>query len=243
MSAAKKQRRTAARAATPVVAAVPERRRWWPWLVAIAVVVAAVFEIYGPALSGPFLLDDQRLPYDAPDPPQMLRAWAWGVRPLLMYSYWLNYQAAGQDPWSYHVVNVILHLLNGALVWLIVRRLLKRIESDRRRLDLFAGFAALLFLVHPLNTESVSYIASRSETLSVFFFYVAFAIFLYAGAEGISWLRAIAVLLVFGAACLTKEHTVVLIALLVLTDLWWSNQGQSSQAVRRNWRLYLPMAV
>jgi tetratricopeptide (TPR) repeat protein len=241
MAGSKKQRKAAGRGSSATAVAAPARKPWWPWLLAIAVVIIAVFEIYGPALNGPFLLDDTYLPYDAPTPPHGLRQWIVGVRPLLMFSYWLNYRAAGaQDTWGYHAVNVVLHLLNGALVWFIVRRLLSRFEQERWRLNALSGFPALLFLVHPLNTESVSYIASRSETLSVFFFYLAFALFLYRRGGAVSWPRSVAILIVFGAAVLSKEHAVVLAALLLLTDYWW-NPGFSADGIRRNWRLYAPM--
>jgi tetratricopeptide (TPR) repeat protein len=53
---------------------------------------------------------------------------------------------------------------------------------------------------------------------------------------------AAAVLALFGSAVLAKEHTVVLPALLLLTDYWW-NPGFSFQGIRRNWKLYLPMAL
>ena len=222
----------AARKTKAAVVARPARPSRWPWVVAVAVIAVVVLELYSPALSGPFLLDDTYLPYDLPTPPATLMGWISGVRPLLMLSYWLNFQTAGQDTWTYHATNIILHLLNGGLVFLIVRRLV--------RLDLLAAFAAVLFLVHPLNTESVSYIASRSETLSVFFFYLAFAIFLYRPRVAISFPWAGAVLLAFAAACLTKEHGVVLPLLLLLTDYWW-NPGFSLQGIRANWRLYVPM--
>jgi len=131
MAAARKQRRYGGRAgAAAVEATAPAQRVWWPWLLAAAVVAIAVFEIYTPALNGPFLLDDSYLPYDAPVVPGPLRQWIGGVRPLLMFSYWLNYRAGGQDTYGYHAVNVLLHLLNGGLVWLIVRRLLARFERD-----------------------------------------------------------------------------------------------------------------
>ena len=59
----------------------------------------ATFLVYGPALSGPFLLDDTYLPYgqsqfaDAP-----LIAWMRGVRPLLMLTYWMDFQSSGAAP-------------------------------------------------------------------------------------------------------------------------------------------------
>ena len=101
---------------------------------------------------------------------------------MLMLSYWLNYQAS-EAPFGFHVTNVLIHLLNGCLVFLIVRKLLKRETPDW----LLPAFAAAVFLLHPIQTEAVAYIAGRSETLSVFFFLSAFAVFLFRKEQAVSW--------------------------------------------------------
>ncbi len=212
----------------------------------------AVFVAYGPALDGPFLLDDSYLPYMQPQfATAPLTAWLRGVRPLLMLTYWINFQISGEATSYYHIFNVILHLLNGILIYLCVKQVLDLATisvTDRGtsfRLSppmLLAGFAAALFLLHPLQTESVSYIASRSETLSVFFFLAAFTVFLYRKASSASFTTAAAILLLFGAACLTKEHAAVLPALLLLTDYYW-NPGFSLIGIRQNWRVYVPIAL
>ncbi|HEV2687864.1 MAG TPA: hypothetical protein VGV35_04895, partial [Bryobacteraceae bacterium] len=98
------------------------------------------------------------------------------------------------------------------------------------------------FLLHPLQTESVSYVASRSETLSLFFVLGAFTLFLYRKSAAVGWAIAAGVLVLFGAAVLVKEHTAVFPALLLLTDYYW-NPGFSLQGIRRNWKLYAPIVV
>jgi hypothetical protein len=92
-----------------------------------------------------------------------------------------------------------------------------------------------------VQAESVAYIAGRSESLSVMFLIAAYAVFLYRRGP-ISWPRAAAVLALFGAALMSKEHVVVLLPLLLLTDFWW-NPGFSLEGMRRNWRIYAPMAL
>jgi len=79
----------------------------------------------------------------------------------------------------------------------------------------------------------VAYIAGRSESLSVLFYYAAFAVFIYSNRDSISWSRAIAVLVLFGAAAASKEHTLTLPALILLTDFFWHRGG-----LRKNWVLY-----
>ena len=234
-------RTAAAVAVAPVVRRSGAARPWWITAGGIAAALVAALVIYGPALNGPFLLDDTYLPYrlaqyvHAP-----FLAWIKGLRPLLMASFWVNFHFSGEDTYSYHLFNVLLHVANSVFAWLCVRKLCEWAQVEKRLRETAALFCGALFLVHPLQTESVSYIASRSETLSVFFFLAAYTVFLYRPKPAIAWPRTIAVLALFGAACLSKEHTVVLAGLLLLTDLFW---GGSFAAVKRNWRLYVPIAI
>jgi hypothetical protein len=215
----------------------------WPSVFGGFAALCIVFFVYDRAMNGPFLLDDSYLPYRLPqfwDLP--LRSWIGPLRPLLMFSFWANYHLSGEATYSYHFFNVLLHFLNGGLIYLAVRKLLDWAGTGNWQRELAAVFAAGLFWLHPLQTESVSYIASRSETLSVFFFLAAFVVFVNRKSTSISIRAAIGVLAFFGAACLSKEHTVILPALLLLTDYYW-NPGFSLQGVRRNWKLYVPIAV
>lgn len=217
--------------------------RLWPYVAGLLAAVFIVFEIYWPAIRGPFLLDDTYLPYMTPGFPPALTSWIHGVRPLLMFSYWLNFQHAGnQDTFAYHMVNVLLHLANGGLILLAVHKLLRWASMENWKAGVLAIFTAGLFLFHPIQTESVSYIASRSETLSVFWVLAAFVVFLYRKGDAVSIPRIVAILALFGAAVLTKEHTAVFPALLLLTDYYW-NPGFSLTGIRRNWKLYTPIAA
>src|SRR4029077_16669945 len=98
---------------------------------------------------------------------------------LLMFSYWVNFELSGGETFSYHALNVLLHAVNAALIFLIVRKILAWAGVEAQRLDILAGFAGGLFLLHPVQAESVAYIASRSEDLSGLFFFCAYAVFLY----------------------------------------------------------------
>lgn len=209
------------------------------WLYAIGALAAsaAAWLAYAPALNGPFLFDDLTLPFNVPHfPEQSLRVWLAGVRPLLMLSYWINYQLSQLQTFSYHAFNLLLHAVNAVLVFLIVRKLLGSGAG------ILAVFAAGIFLLHPAQTESVAYVAGRSEALSATFFLAAFGVFLYRRRLEASWPLSFAVLGLFAAALLTKEHTAVFPALLLLTDYFW-NPSFSWSGIRRNWRLYLLLAV
>ena len=230
------------------VAPAPQPRRW-PYAVGLLVALFVVFDVYWPAINGQFLLDDTYLPYMLPDYARVsLIGWLKGLRPLLMFSYWLNFQyadparAGAQDTFGYHFVNVILHFFNGILVFLAIRKVMSWAAVEKWLSVVLPIFAAGFFLLHPLQTESVSYVASRSETLSVFFVLAALVVFLYREGTVLGFGRIVAVLALFGAAVLTKEHTAVLPVVLLLTDYYW-NPGFSLAGIRRNWRLYIPIAV
>ena len=232
--------------AAPVVVAAEPRTNPWMWIYAAGLVIAlfAAFEVYWPAIHGPFLLDDTHLTYMQPDAADIpLRAWVSQLRPLLMFSYWLNYQQSGaQNTFGYHAFNVLLHFLNAVFIFLAVRKVLNWAGVEETRARILSFFAAGLFLLHPVQTESVSYIASRSETLSVFFVLAAFVVYLYRKTDVVSIPRILALLALFVAAALSKEHTVVLPALFILTDYYWNFEFAPS-VIWRNWKLYVPIAA
>lgn len=223
-----------------------------PWLLLAGFVAAflAVLEVYSPALGGPFVFDDIYLPFYAPGLAEApLGAWLSGMRPLLMFSFWLNYRISGTDPYGYHLLNLLLHLGNGVLVFLLCRKTALWAGETRGRAEWLAGLGAALFLLHPLQTESVAYVASRSELLSVLLFHAAFALFVYRRRDAVSYPEAGGILALFAGAALTKEHTAVLPGLLLVTD-WFAGAPPAGfdpraplAAIRRNWRLYVPIAL
>jgi protein O-mannosyl-transferase len=235
----KKQKRSEAK---PVLEPPPAPRwwaiPWWYWAIFLGALFLA-FEAYGPALHGAFVLDDLYLAYaDVNAPVKELSDWVTFQRPLLMFSYWVDYQMGGSDPRVYHTTNVLLHFVLSIVVMFITARLLAWVDVSGRLRTALAVFSGALFLLHPLQTESVAYVASRSEVLSVLFYYTAFAVFLYSNRDSMSLGRSIAIVALFGAAAATKEHTLTLPALLVLTDFFWHRGG-----LRKNGILYGLMAL
>ena len=203
---------------------------WWPVAAGLLLLAFALLEIYGPALNGPFLFDDRYLPFLLPGfADNALRYWVVGVRPLLMVTYWANTRLFGLDPYWFHFVNLILHAAAGLCVWFIARKLTQH--------KILSAFCALVFLFHPLQTESVSYIASRSEVLAGLFFLAAWTVFLYRRQQAISLAESLLVMVLYGMAVLTKEHTVVLVAVLLLTDYFY-NPGFTLEGIKKNWKLY-----
>jgi tetratricopeptide (TPR) repeat protein len=200
------------------------------------------FQIYRPALHGPFLFDDLFLPFTRPHAAiAPLSEWC-GVRPLLGLSFWATFQFWGLDTFPYHVTNVLLHFGAAVFLYLIVRKLLSLAGTEALPNQVLSAFAAALFLLHPVQTEAVAYVASRSETLSVFFLFAAFTVFLYRRQNAILWGVSAVVLLLFACGLATKEYAIAFPALLLLTDYFW-NPGFRLSGIRANWRLYAPLTL
>src|ERR1700687_5577660 len=87
------------RTVTAAIAAVPVRQaHLWHYALGLFIAFCAVYQVYSPAMNGPFLLDDNSLPYMLPDFSVLpLRDWISGLRPLLMLSFWLNFKQSGNE--------------------------------------------------------------------------------------------------------------------------------------------------
>ena len=212
------------------------------WYAAPLGMLVVLLWAYGPATHAPFLFDDIKQQYASPTASAPLANWIGPVRPLLMLSYWVNARISTEDTSSFHVLNVFIHFLTGILVFLVIRRLLEWAQAEKSTRALFAAFGAALFLLHPLQTESVAYISGRSESLCGMFACAAFAVFLYRRSPAISWAGVATVVPLFGAALLSKEQAVALPILFILTDIWW-NPESPLRAVWANWKLYVVLAA
>jgi tetratricopeptide (TPR) repeat protein len=174
---------------------------------------------YGPALRGPFLWDDlAEIPQNAAlrAPGGLARIWLGQAGPdyfpFKSSLQWIFWQAWGDNPLAYHLVNLGLHLL-AALLFL---RLLRRLGVA------FAEFGAMLFVVHPLAVESVAWIAEFKNVLSEVF--VLAAANAYVGFDLCSGRRArrcYALALVRYTLALLSKSSVVMFPAAILLYAWW----------------------
>ena len=138
------------------------------WRIAVLVFAGAL--AYANALRTPFIYDDTAAIVDnphvktlqVPDALFAARENPTAGRPLVNYSFALNYAVGGVNPVGYHLVNIAIHILCALLLFAIARG---TFASDD-----IAFAIALLWVVHPLNTEAVDYITERSESLMALFF-------------------------------------------------------------------------
>jgi len=144
------------------------------------------------------------------------------LRYVSLLSFALDYHLWGLDPWGYHLTNLIIHLLNAFLVYglILLTFATPRLASSslKPQASLIACGTSLLFALHPVQTQAVTYIVQRYMSLATLFYLLA--LFLYAkwrlaslevrrtGARGMGGILAGLYLLSLGAAVLglkTKE--------------------------------------
>lgn len=140
----------------------------------VLLLFALPWAIYAPARHGPFVFDDRSAvlgvtaTYGDQALGQSLKFWGGGrtsYRPLRYASFWLDWKAGDGAPEPFHRTNTLLHCLNGLLLLWLLRRL--RVPAG------IAAAAALLFCVHPIQTQAVAYISGRKDLLATVFYLAA----------------------------------------------------------------------
>lgn len=200
-----------------------------PWgTLAVVLPALAIALLWWPALTASFQFDDWNVIVNDARV-HSLAAWSEsmpGIRPLLKLSYAMNF-AVDDGPVGFRAVNVLIHALNATLViWLLRVRGL-RAGLDPTRAQYAAILAALLFALHPVQTEAVTYVSGRSSSLAACF--CLLAVWCWVRSEQspdsrsvIAWLAACCVS--FAAAATSKET-----ALVLPLALWLYSADQPSR--------------
>lgn len=224
--------------------------RWSIALAALALVAAGI-ATYANSLGGPLVLDDIAAIADNPSlrslsaalfPPADIGT---GGRPIANLSFALNYLWAGTDVTDYHFSNLAIHLAAGLVLFGLVRRTVARPVLAARvpataRLPVALGVAAI-WLLHPLQTASVTYLSQRTESLMGLFYLVT----LYAFARGATerrpyWFVVAVAACFFGVA--TKEVMMTAPVVALLYDRTFIS-GSFAAAWRRHRGVYLALAA
>ena len=198
---------------------------------------------YWPALFGEFVFDDLHLPFMQTGAAAIPLVQWLGLRPLMMFTYWANLHTSGPVPLAFHVVNLFFHFAATGFFFLVMRKILDLAKVAEPQRTALSALCATVFLLHPMQTEAVSYVAQRGESMGAMFFFASWCLFLYRPQVEISWPTAAGVLALYGAAVAAKEHTITLPAVLLLTDCFFHPESAGWAGMKRNWRLYLPIAV
>src|SRR3990167_6626139 len=213
-------------------------RRWG----IVATLAMVVVGVYGNILDNGFVWDDSVFIYDweaIQRPVENLAELLFSLpqkhtnfRPIKNAFYAANYALWGENPMGYHAVAVVMHGVSAWLVWLLGYRLLKDEAASL--------VAALVFAVHPINTEAVAWVTANMDSLGVVVFLIClygFVVYRQSQEKKWWWLSVAAA----GAAFLTNELTFSVVAVVVLYDLL-VGRGKW-RLVGKEWAMYGALIV
>ncbi len=210
------------------------------------IIILLGFVIYGPWLNNGFVLDDEvqlignELTTSASNLGEVFlrgattheagRVNSYGVyyRPMMIGTFTLLRSTFGDNPLPFHFLQLLLHIANAILVYCFFRKIFSRRSSydscddtaDDPSSDWMAWFAAVVFLVHPLNVEAVSYIASLQDPLFAFFGLIALNL-VFQKRQLLSIFSTVVMTFCFTLALLGKESALLLIFLSSLAALFF----------------------
>jgi tetratricopeptide (TPR) repeat protein len=167
----------------------------WGILLASGIIVLSALAAYHNSFSGPFIADD----YDGIVDNPTIQHWAsalsppenttTGGRPLFNLTFALNYALGGMNPWGYHAFNLLVHVLAGLTLFGLVRRTLEcgrgaltpratRMWGEGTPPTVLALAVAVIWVVHPLLTQAVTFISERAESLMGLFYLLTLYFFI-----------------------------------------------------------------
>jgi tetratricopeptide (TPR) repeat protein len=226
---------------------VAQRRRRI-WIAAdCAMLILAPLIVYSDSFHGPFIFDDISAIAQAAAK-QPWRAWhiLIGLRPVVEATLALNYAIGGHHETGYHVVNLCIHILATLALFGVIRRTLT-LPSFGGRFDestatSLAFCAALLWAIHPLQTQAVTYVIQRLESLAGLFYLLTLYCFIRAAssARPRAWQAAAVAACALGMG--SKEVMVSAPPIVLLYDRCFV-AGAFGEALRRRRGLYIGLAA
>ncbi|MBI5887810.1 MAG: hypothetical protein HZB82_03755 [Deltaproteobacteria bacterium] len=214
---------------------------------AAAIIAAATLIVYSNTFNAAFQLDDTHhiLENEGIRDLRHLPALMSGLRGVSQATFALNYAAGGLDVRGYHAVNTVLHIFTAMLAYIFLYETFKLMKKDDVWSKKIAAFTALIFAVHPVQTQAVTYIVQRMEVMASLFYLLAVILFIKAAASQTRAKRGF-LYAGIGASYLlafySKEIAYTLPAAILLYDICFISGG-SLRGVLSRWPAYAVLAV
>ena len=212
-------------------AKTPAKRKDYPYA-GLALILFLTFLVYRSSTGNGFVLwdDDKYIQNNALitsiNLKEIFSTYVMGnYHPFTMLGYAIQYQFFGQDATGYHVVNLMLHLLNVVLVYFVILKLSNK--------SLVALVAALFFGLHPMHVESVAWASELKDLLYASFYLGAFICYLKYGNEPLKKKWYYYALVLFLCSLLSKGMAVSLPLVLLLTDYFRGRKFDSKILVEK----------
>jgi hypothetical protein len=217
-------------------------------LVAFGLIAAMVLIAYSNTFTASFHFDDNPSIIENSTirhvTPESIMSILLGQRPVVYLSIMFNYWIGGLNVVGWHIFNIGVHILTSIFVYLLVlwTLMLPACGNDyAEKARRIALFCALLFGVHPVQTESVTYIISRTELLATCFYLASFLFFIKQATTG-KFRYAVGLLVSALLSMGSKEWAVTLPALLLVYDYLFLAEGKFKTVLSR-WYMYLLAAL
>jgi protein O-mannosyl-transferase len=212
------------------------------YLLSLGILVLLISAVYGHTLFSSFHFDDRSsilmnpvLRSGADAIPELWRYWP--TRFIVTISFYMNYQAGGIEPFGYHLINLVIHIINSLLVCGVLLYSVKKIRPNGEGVGYWPALAGgLIFALHPIQTQAVSYIAQRAASLAATFYLAGLLLYIRAGwgrpkfYYSLAWLSG-------AAAMLCKEMSVTFPLAIILWDLVFANGKPHRRKLR--WSIFL----
>lgn len=223
----------------------PASRWYYPsrWLILVLLGLA----IYGQTFGYGFVFDDNYLILNTPYIKGFDRiGQLWAILPktrlIGVYSFALNYWVGQLHPQGYHIFNFLVHLLATGLVWAFSTVLFKAAGMEPQELPFFI---ALLFMAHPCQTQAVTYVSQRFESMATVFYLESVFAYLCGRIASSVVHKAILFAISVGSAILgifTKEVAATIPLMILAIEFILLNRKPAGPKKLPSWPVYLPIA-
>ncbi|MFH1418078.1 MAG: tetratricopeptide repeat protein [Planctomycetota bacterium] len=215
------------------------------WLVLI--IVVAGLAVYLTSLNGAFILDDSRCIVNNESIRQLwpLDTRLLERRPVVNLSLAINYAVGGLEPFGYHVANILVHILAAMTLFGIIRRslLLDPLRKTHGAAAPWLAFVSALFwVVHPLQTQSVTYIVQRAESMMGLFYLLTLYCLIRSATTRRAWIWHAGSVVCCALGMGSKAVMVTAPVVMLLYDRAFLCPS-FAQALRARWQLYLGLGA
>ena len=217
-----------------------------------------IFSLYSNAINGPFILDDWPIIFENEairlktfSPTNLLKVALENEksrhRPVPMLSFAINYYIHQYNVAGYHIVNICIHIINGILLYyLLMTTLSFPVNSSRvrERALLISMVGAFIWLIHPIQTQSVSYIVQRMNSMSALFFLLAMIFYTRARSvskNNILWWSGVVISGVMGV--LSKPNAAMLPVFIFLYEYFFFQNQQTKWLKKNIYRIFFTLTI
>jgi protein O-mannosyl-transferase len=200
-------------------------------LIFYLIIITAGFLVYSNSFHAPFTFDDNEIIVKN----QALQdnsvfSQCNKPRYIGFITFAINYHINGLNTFGYHIVNIIIHIMNALLVYLLIQELLllSRNQNEIPFQDKIPLIISLLFLVHPVQTQAITYIVQRFTSLAAFFSLIAILSYMkFRTLKSKSYFYLIISIISCLCAYKTKENTAALPLILIAIELLFFRDQKS----------------